>query len=147
MADYKDDKAPMRQMEQRLRAIESKITEDAKARAAEAEKRRVELYTENEGRIPDAARAFAKGLAAEQLGAYLRTLPERAPVERGAGPTRGPARAGSADPERLARMRQSMGISDTSARLPGRDERGRRTWPANEPSKLRKALAVGEGAS
>lgn len=144
-AEEKKPDGAMRQLEARLRALESTAAEAAKNRAAEAEKARAALYAENEARVPEAARPFAKGLGLEQLTGYLRTLPERAPAERSAGPTRGPGRTSSADPERLARMRQSMGIPDTTARLPGRDERGRRTWPVNAPSALRKALTAGDG--
>lgn len=133
------------EIDARLRAIESTLATEAKARTVDTEKKRAALYTSNEARIPEAGRAFAKSLDHDKLDAYLRTLPASAPTERQAGPTRGPARQGSpgADPERLGRLRTAMGIPDPSAKLPGRDERGRRTWPANEPSKLRKALAAG----
>lgn len=132
------------EIEARLRALEAKHQDEAKARQEEQERRRVALFSANEGRIPEAQRAFAKALPLPQLEAFLSTAPAAPPRERNAGPVRGPTgSAEGTDPDRLARMRASMGIPDPHAKLPGRDERGRRTWPVNAPSALRRALAAG----
>lgn len=128
--------------EARLRAIEGQIAKGEKERQAADERRRTAMLTEAKARIPEAQLAFAKALTLEQLTEYVSTLPAGSSVQRGTAALRG-RDVRASDTETRSRLREAMGIPDTSVRLPSRGEDGRRTWPANAPSALRKALAAG----
>lgn len=134
------------ELDQRLRKLEAGLEADKNERKATDEKKRTALLADAKARIPEAQHAFAAGLSLPQLEAYVATLPARGPVERGASALRGGPRGAGGDADGLARLREAMGIPDTSVKLPHRDEVGRKTWPVNGPKALRRALATPEGA-
>lgn len=123
----------------RLRRLETHLEIEAKARKSSEEKRRTALLGEAKARIPEGQQAFAASLSAEQLEAYVATLPARAPVDRSQRALRGGDQR-TGDPENQKRLRAAMGIVSTDVELPHRDDAGRKTYPVNGPSALRRAL-------
>lgn len=148
-----EQKPPMRTaanpLEERMRAIELKIDADTKERKAADERARNSLLAASKARIPDGQAAFAASLPLTQLEQYVATLPGRPPLERNGAALRGPVGQGpgaGGEPATRARLREAMGIVTKDVELPYRDGSGRKTWPVNGPTALRRALSAEGGA-